>query len=41
MGDSDAKRANRPSYMPTRGIAAVLNQGLQSLGEKLGESFIP
>jgi len=24
--------------MPTRGIAAVLNQGLASLGEKLGDS---
>ena len=27
----------RPSYMPTRGIAAVLNQGLHSLGEKLSK----
>ena len=26
----------RPSYMPTRGLAAVLNQGLATLGEKLG-----
>ena len=26
----------RPLYMPTRGLAAVLNQGLATLGEKLG-----
>ena len=32
--DKDEKR--RPSYMPTRGLAAVLNQGLATLGEKLG-----
>jgi hypothetical protein len=28
----------RPNYMPTRGLAAVLNQGLATLGEKLGEN---
>ena len=27
----------RPNYMPTRGLAAVLNQGLATLGEKLGK----
>jgi len=25
--------------MPTRGLAAVLNQGLATLGEKLGKTF--
>ena len=29
----------RPSYMPTKGLAAVLNQGLATLGEKLGKLF--
>ena len=31
----------RPSYMPTRGLAAVLNQGLATLGEKLGNLSFP
>ena len=34
--EADAEKKNRPSYMPTRGLAAVLNQGLQSIG--FGES---
>ena len=35
--DKDEKR--RPSYMPTRGIGGLLNQGLATLGEKLGNLF--
>ena len=34
--DKDEGGKRRPSYMPTRGLAAVLNQGLATLGEKLG-----
>jgi hypothetical protein len=36
-GDKDEGGKRRPSYMPTRGLAAVLNQGLATLGEKLGK----
>ena len=32
----DGASKRRPSYMPTRGLAAVLNQGLATLGEKFG-----
>ena len=38
--DVDATFKRRPSYMPTKGIAAVLNQGLASLGEKFGELLL-
>ena len=34
--DDNEGGKRRPSYMPTRGLAAVLNQGLATLGEKLG-----
>ena len=34
--DKEEGAKRRPSYMPTRGLAAVLNQGLATLGEKLG-----
>ena len=34
--EADASK-RRPNYMPTRGLAAVLNQGLATLGEKLGK----
>ena len=34
--DKEEGGKRRPSYMPTRGLAAVLNQGLATLGEKLG-----
>ena len=33
--DKEEGAKRRPSYMPTRGLAAVLNQGLATLGEKL------
>ena len=36
-GWNQSQQQQRPSYMPTRGIAAVLNQGLHSLGEKLSK----
>ena len=35
--EEDINEKRRPSYMPTRGLAAVLNQGLATLGEKLGK----
>jgi hypothetical protein len=35
--DDNEGGKRRPSYMPTRGLAAVLNQGLATLGEKLGK----
>ena len=35
--EADGASKRRPSYMPTRGLAAVLNQGLATLGEKLGK----
>ena len=35
-GHDNEESKRRPSYMPTRGLAAVLNQGLASLGNKLG-----
>ena len=40
MSSSSSTTSKRPSYMPTRGLAAVLNQGLASLGEKLGITII-
>ena len=38
-GDPESGK-RRPNYMPTRGLAAVLNQGLATLGEKLGKSKV-
>lgn len=39
--DDKEGEKRRPSYMPTRGLAAVLNQGLATLGEKLqGNTFL-
>ena len=34
---AESESKQRPSYMPTRGLAAVLNQGLATLGSKLGK----
>jgi hypothetical protein len=38
-GADDEAGKRRPTYMPTRGFAAVLNQGLVTLGEKLGKEI--
>ena len=43
LEDAEGQRTNkhhRPSYMPTRGLAAVLNQGLATLGSKLGKFIV-